>query len=148
MSGPDELRAGNRCAGGSLRHNATCDSDPDRRPAGPCSTGIVLLGLTCGIGGWFIGAEDEPASVDHAPFEARVETVDDGGRRGCLAPVDPTVLENLGGSVCGQIFLAAGTDASQGARVRVRWFTTNAPVGGGEDENVETFVLERSGLMR
>ena len=111
-------------------------------------TGAVLLGLTCGVGGWFIGAEGEPTSVDHAPFEARVETVNDDGRRGCLAPVNPTVLENLGGSVCGQIFVAAGTDTSQGARVLVRWFTTNAPVGGSEDENVETFILEPSGLMR
>ena len=111
-------------------------------------TGIVFLGLICGIGGWFIGAGDEPASTDHASFEATVETVDDDGRRGCLAPVNPSVLEDFGGSVCGQIFLAAGTDASQGSRVRVRWFTTDAPVGGGEDENVETFVLEPSGLSR
>ncbi|MCD4534059.1 hypothetical protein LRP67_08210 [Nocardioides sp. cx-169] len=110
--------------------------------------GFVLLGLTCGIGGWFIGAEGEPTSVEHAPFEARVESVNEGGLRGCLAPVEPTVLENLGGSVCGQIFIAAGTDTSRGARVLVRWFTTNAPVGGREDENVETFVLESSGRMR
>ena len=110
--------------------------------------GIALVGLICGIGGWFIGAEDAPATVDHDLFEAIVETVDDDGGRGCLEPVEPTVLEDLGGSVCGQIFLAAGTVASQGARVRVRCFTTNAPVGGGEEENVETFVLEPSGPKR
>ena len=104
--------------------------------------GVVLLGVTCGIGGWFIGAEDDPVSVDHDPFEATVESIDDGGRRGCLTPVDQAVLEDLGGSVCGHIFLAVGTDASQGARVRVRWYTTNEPVGGGDEENVETFVLE------
>lgn len=114
-----------------------------RRPA-IAVTGIVFLGLICGIGGWFIGAGDDPASNDHAPFEATVETVDDGGRRGCLAPVNPSVLEDFGGSVCGQILVAAGTDASQGSRVRVRWFTTFAPVGGGENETVETFVLEPS----
>jgi hypothetical protein len=111
-------------------------------------TGIVLLGLLCAIGGWFLGAEDDPARVDHDPFEATVETVDDDGRRACLAPMDPTVLEDLGGSVCGQIFLAAGTDTSQGARVRVRWFTTSDPVGGGDEETVETFVLEPSGSIQ
>jgi hypothetical protein len=111
-------------------------------------TGMVLLGLICGIGGWFIGAEDGPASADHSPFEATVESVYDDGRYGCLAPVDPVVLENFGGSVCGQIFLAAGTDASQGVRVRVRWFTTNRPVVGEDEENVETFVLEPSGPVR
>ena len=118
-----------------------------RRPA-IAATGIGLLGLICGIGGWFIGADDGPASDDHASFEATVESVDGEGRRGCLAPVNPSVLEAFGGSVCGQIFLAAGTDASQGSRVRVRWFTTDAPVGGGENENVETFVLEPSSLSR
>ena len=111
-------------------------------------TGAAVLGLLCGIGGWFLGADDDPARVDHDPFEAIVETVDDDGRRGCLAPVDPTALENLGGPVCGQIFLAAGTDSSKGARVRVRWFTTSAPVGGGDEETVETFVLEPSGSMQ
>lgn len=107
--------------------------------------GVVLLGLICGIGGWFIGAGDDPASFDHDSFEAIVESVDDDGRTGCLAPVDPTVLENLGGSVCGQIFLAAGTDASRGARVRVRWFTME---GSEDEQSIETFVLEPSGSMR
>ncbi len=117
-----------------------------RRPA-LAVAGVVLFGLICGVGGWFIGA-DGSAPVDHDRFEATVETVDDDGRRACLAPVDPTVLESLGGSVCGQIFVAAGTDASQGARVSVRWFTTNSPAGGGDEENVETFVLEPSGVTR
>lgn len=117
------------------------------RPALAVS-GIVLVGLVTGVGGWLIGDEDDPASFHHDSFEATVESVNDSGRYGCLEPVDPIVLKNFGGSVCGHIFLAAGMDASQGADVRVRWFTTNEPVGGGDGEEVETCVLEPSGPMR
>jgi hypothetical protein len=111
-------------------------------------TGVVILGLVSGVGGWFLGAQGDPASADRHRFEAVVESVDDDGRYGCLEPVDPTVLEDFGGSVCGHIFLAAGMDASQGAGVRVRWFITNEPVGGGHDEEVDTFVLEPSDSPR
>jgi hypothetical protein len=111
-------------------------------------TGIVLVGLISGIGGWLIGAKDDPPSFHRDSFEAIVESVDDDGRYGCLEPVDPTVLENFGGSVCGHIFLAAGMDASPGTGVRVRWFTTNETVGGGYEDPVETFVLQPSGPMR
>ncbi|HEX6247427.1 MAG TPA: hypothetical protein VFZ64_06100 [Nocardioidaceae bacterium] len=58
------------------------------------------------------------------------------------------MLEDFGGLVCGDIVLVAGTDASQGARVRVRWFTANEPVGAGDQEEVETFALEPSGSVR
>jgi hypothetical protein len=102
---------------------------------------VALAGLVCGVGGWFLGAQDEPVSSGRPAFEAFVESVREDGREACLAPVDPTLLQDLGGSVCGQIFIAPGTDASQDARVRVRWFTT---VGEPDDQTVETFVLEPS----
>lgn len=110
---------------------------------------VALVGITCGVGGWLIGSggdsDDGPdgaATAVHRTFEATVESSADEGRTACLDPIDPTLREDFGGSVCGRVYGAAGTDVSEGARVHVEWFTL---VDEETEEPIETFVLEQPG---
>lgn len=108
----------------------------------PAVLAIVLVGAVCGAGGWLLGARTDPSASGRPTFQAVVESVNERGRTACLAPVDLELRRDFGGSVCGRIFVAPGTDASPEARVRVRWLTSEEGVGGQVTETVETFMLE------
>lgn len=74
-------------------------------------------------------------------MEVVIESVKADGRKACLRPVDPTVVDQVGGSVCAQIFVAPGTNASKGDRVQMRWFSTTGAEGEQPDE---AFLLSPS----
>jgi hypothetical protein len=97
----------------------------------------IAAAVAAGFGlGRLTGADDDSAQ-GYVAFEATVESVEADGRRACLVPLDPVVLERLGGPYCGRVFVPDGRRVDDA----VRWHVESFRALAADDESVEVMVL-------
>lgn len=114
------------------------------RPRAATALGLVVALLAGTALGWLVAdlGEDRPYAPGQTEFDATVDSLDPDGTRGCVSPLDPTLLDRFGGPVCGRLFVSPGTQVAPARRVHVEWFSV---VTREDGESIEALLLSRPG---